>query len=219
MNSINVNSINIINFYAEGNAANSIGHIMQVLQRALVIKGSPLAEEEFWSIVLHDCAVKARNGEKDNHALWSAGIAVMFLRSLGKSEQLISEVERAILAHDPLGQRVGVHDSFASELLASADESAPDIGFIMNKSYVWNRKRGVAHADAVNNVTNYMLAMYGSYSKDYLPRLYFSYYGSRVAEMSRICSNLTPEDTEAILREFRARNSLGPNDMGLGEAA
>jgi hypothetical protein len=64
-----------------------------------------------------------------------------------------------------------------------------------------------------------MLAMYGSYSKDYLPRLYFSYYGSRVAEMSRICSNLTPEDTEAILREFRARNSLGPNDMGLGEAA
>ena len=219
MNHIDINTY-IINLYATGTAANSIGHINQVLARALAIKGTALNEAEFFAITLHDCAVKARGGVKDNHALWGAGIAVMFLRSLGKSEQLIAEIERAILAHDPLGQRVGIHDSFTSELLAAADESAPDVGFIMNKSYVWNRrKRGKNHADAVEAVTNYMRSMYGSYSKDYLPALYFSYYGSRVTEMSEICSQLTEEKTEEILSEFRARNNLGPDDMGLGEAA
>lgn len=198
---------------------NSWEHVQQDMGDAVeIVRGvlhRDLFLKEYAAILFHDCSVKVRNN-KDDHAKWSAEISRPVLAKTGYfTEEELDEIATAIAEHDENTNPAGTHSSVTSDVLASADFNPPNLAWMLNKSYAWGLAKGLTHEQAIQNVITHMPSKYGSHGSAVMPNLYKQFYKGKIKALQKAMDNLTYDEAERIIMEYRERHHLGEHDFSL----
>ena len=180
---------------------NSWKHIQEVFRQGermtMRLYNRPLTSLECSAILFHDCAVAARGGQKQDHAVYSALLARnKILSTLGSD--YTDMVCWAIAQHDAKEVEKA---SMLADLLAAADFSPFDQTFVVCKSYKKNLQKGLAAYDAADAAATYIRRAYGSKSTVIRPKIYKEYYSDEISRAAEIFDTLTPEKVLQIVNQ------------------
>ena len=199
---------------------NSWVHIQRVFSQATRIcrftEKRDLNPNEYAAVLFHDSSVKT-DVDKKGHAGRGAKIAETDLVDIFTKEDL-DDIVNAIAEHD---DKID-HKSTTADMLASGDFNPPDPPWILNKAYEWcikNRDKVEhdTHESRIDHIVNdptSVKANYGSKSKMIYPRHYRKYFDKKIKEMNVFFDNLTYEQADKIITEYRKAHHLGPNQIG-----
>ena len=199
---------------------NSWIHIQRVFSQATRIcrftEKRDLNPNEYAAVLFHDSSVKT-DVDKKGHAGRGAKIAETDLVDIFTKEDL-NDIVGAIAEHD---DKID-HKSMTADILASGDFNPPDPPWILNKAYEWciknrNKVKHDSHESRIDHIVNdptSVKANYGSKGKMIYPRHYRKYFDKKIKEMNEFFDNLTYEQADKIITEYRKAHHLGPNQIG-----
>jgi len=199
---------------------NSWKHIQQVYSQAArclrFCEHREMTPVEFAAIVYHDSSVMVRNS-KEKHNEYGAMIAKKDLATLFNEDDL-DTIAIAIIEHDDNPQMI--FTSSVGDLLASGDFNPPDVEWILNKSYTWGIKKGLAHEQRIQNTLRTMPAEYGTNgSKTNYPKYYRTYFKDRLKAFQKAMDSLTYKKVEAIVLAYRQKHGLSDTDLTLPDSS
>ena len=199
---------------------NSWVHIQRVFSQATRIcrftEKRDLNPNEYAAVLFHDSSVKT-DVDKKGHAGRGAKIAERELADIFSKKDL-DDIVNAIAEHDDDID----HKSTTADILASGDYNPPDPIWILNKGYEWciknkDKIEHDTHETRIDHLVNDPLSVkttYGSKSKRTYPRHYYKYFGKKIKEMNEFFDNLTYEQADKLIKEYRKKHHLGPNEIG-----
>ena len=199
---------------------NSWEHVQQDMANGILlikeIKHRDLTLQEYATILWHDSACKSIYPEKIGHGAKGAEIAKRDLKKTGFfTDKEIDEIYVAICEHDETSNPKNLHSSDLSDFLASADFNPMDIPWMLNKSYSWGIRHGKTHEACIENVMTHMPKTYGSEGCIVYPKLYSAYHKSRIKKLQEFFDDMTKEQCEQIITDYRKKHRLTPRDIRL----
>ena len=203
---------NLARSFYKDDGANGWAHIQEVRRRAAKmvrrLEGRSLTPAEYAAVLMHDSTKGDKGGQ--NHGRLGALRASHVLATALSSEQL-AEAAEAIAVHD---DNLPKFPSRTAELLASADANPPDLDWVLNKSYVWGKNKGLSNQEAADRLADpesKLKKFYGTGGAFNWPGIYKEYYGDRVPQFQKAVAGLDLDTVHKKLDAYHSKYSIDPD--------